>query len=335
MADMTTQATPRRPRSPWTDPRALAGSGVFHVILLVVASAIALGIALPRPTAPAAKVLKGEIGPVDNRAPTDEPGGAPGKLGGEGLEAGVPVNVDGPRPPQDATAETLLAEALAPAGQDARESGPVGGIGILPGPGTGGGEGSGGGSGGGVGKGFGPGTEFFGAKEQGDSFVYAIDCSGSMTRNDALGVAKRELLASLNRLPFAARFGVVFYNQKPTVFPDPSGKPAMMPATLEAKARVRTRLREIPADGSTNHMLALKAALALKPEVLFFLTDADFLTASEVDEVIRLAGPTRIQTVQFGDGPDVGDSTLLRKLATGTGGSYRYLDVQTFQGGGG
>ena len=331
---MATLMNPKRRRSPWTDPRALAGSGVFHVALLLVASAIALGISLPRPTQPTARVLKGEIGPVDNHAPTERVGGAPGRIGGEGIEAGVPVSVDGPKPPQDSTAETLLAEALAPAGKGPETPGPAGGIGILPGPGTGGGEGSGGGSGGGVGKGLGTGV-FFGAKVAGDSFVYAIDCSGSMTRNDALGVAKKELLTSLAGLPFQTRFGVVFYNQKPTVFPDPSGKAAMMPATLEAKARVRTRLREIPADGSTNHMLALKAALALRPEVLFFLTDADFLTPSDVDEVIRMAGPTRIQTVEFGDGPNVDESPLLRKLATGTGGSYRYLDVQTFQGGGG
>lgn len=320
--------------SPWTDPRALVGSGVFHACLLLVASAIVLGIALPRTARPPENVLKGELGPVDNRAPTDQPGGAEGRFGGEGLEAGVAVAVDGPKPPQDATAETLLAEALSATGKPPEEPGPISELGVLPGPGTGGGGGSGGGSGGGVGKGFGPGTEFFGAKEQGESFVYAIDCSGSMTRNSALEVAKRELLASLGRLPFAAKFGVVFYNQKPTVFADPSGHAGLMAATLEAKARVRTRLREIPADGSTNHMLALRAALAMKPEVLFFLTDADFLTPGDVDEILRLAGSTRIQAVEFGDGPNVDESPLLRKLAAGAGGSYRYIDTQGFAAGG-
>ncbi len=317
-------------RSPWTDPRALFGSVAFHAVLLVVASALVLGIAVPRPSEPPARVLKGEIGPVDNRAPTDLPGGAPERLGGEGRVEGVSVEVDGPRPPKDAEAEALLAEALSPTGKARTDPGPAGEIGVLPGPGTGGGSGEGGGSGGGVGKGFGPGTEFFGAREQGESFVYAIDCSGSMSHNDALGVAKRELLASLGRLPFATKFGVVFYNDKPTVFPDARGHAGLMAATLEAKARVRGRLREIPADGSTDHMKALRAALAMKPEVLFFLTDADFLTLTDVDEVIRLAGTTRIQAVAFGEGPNIDESPLLRKLAGATGGSYRYLDVQGF-----
>ena len=233
---------------------------------------------------------------------------------------------------RDTSADALLAEALAAADADGPPApAPPGGVGVLPGPGTGGGGGSGGGSGGGTGRGAGAGTEFFGAREKGESFAYVIDCSGSMATNAALDMAKRELLASLGRLPIESRFGVIFYNQKATVFSDPSGRPGLMAASLEAKSRVRTRLREIVPDGGTNHMIALRAGLALKPEVIFFLTDADMMTIPNVEEILAEAGKTRIQAIEFGVGPDVDASPPLRRLATATGGSYRYIDVTSFE----
>ena len=124
----------------------------------------------------------------------------------------------------------------------------------------GGGGGAGGGSGGGAGRGVGPGTEFFGAREHGQSFAYVIDCSGSMSLRDALEVAKRELLASLNQLPPDARFAVVFYNEKPRVFSDPNGQQGMMPATMANKVRVQNQLLTVAPDGGTNHMMALRTA---------------------------------------------------------------------------
>lgn len=327
---MTT--SPERKRSPWTDPRALGSSALVHAALLLLASAIVLGASLPRLSSPAPKPLRAELGPVDNRVIAAESGGATGLVGGIGAVESSPVNPDGPR--GEPSADALLAEAIASASADGppsrQGSGASTGVGVLPGPGTGGGGGSGVGSGGGNGKGSGPGTDFFGARERGASFAYVIDCSGSMSNKGSLDVAKRELMSSLAKLPPDARFGVVFYNNRPTVFHDPSGHPGLMAASLEAKGRVGARLREIPADGGTNHMLALRAGLAMRPEVLFFLTDADMMTPRDVSEILGEAGRTRIQSIEFGVGPDVGESVPLRKLATATGGSFRYIDVSTF-----
>ena len=152
------------------------------------------------------------------------------------------------------------------------------GLGVLPGPGPGGGGGSGGGSGGGVGRGVGPGTAFFGARERAGSFAYVIDCSGSMASRGSLDVAKRELLASLDQLPPDARFGVVFYNVRPTVFTDPPGRPGPDAGDRGEQGAGPRPAGAIVPDGGTNHMIALRAALALRPEVIFFLTDADLMT---------------------------------------------------------
>src|SRR5262249_21739299 len=151
------------------------------------------------------------------------------------------------RAASSAAADALLSEILpAPASADASQRAMPGplttGVGALPGPGTGGGGGSGGGSGGGVGRGIGPGAGVFGGRQHAGPFAYVIACSGSMASSTALGVAKAELLASLGQLPPDARFGVIFYTMKATVFPDASGHTALMPATSDNKSRVQARL---------------------------------------------------------------------------------------------
>ena len=105
----------------------------------------------------------------------------------------------------------------------------------------------------------------------------------------------------------------------------------MMTATAANKARVRTQLTKISPDGGTDHMLAIRAALDLKPEVIFFLTDADLMTRADVAEILKEAGPTRIQAVEFGIGTGMNGSEPLQKLSGATGGSYRYVDVRQFK----
>ena len=77
-------------------------------------------------------------------------------------------------------------------------------------------------------------------------------------------------------------------------------------------------------------MAALRSALALRTEVVFFLTDADLMTNGDVDEILSEAGTTRIQAVEFGRGMNLGERKPLRRLATTTGGAYLYIDVSKF-----
>jgi hypothetical protein len=151
-----------------------------------------------------------------------------------------------------------------------------------------------------------------------------------MTARGSLNVAKRELLWSLDQIAANARFAVVFYNLEAKVFTDPAGNPGMMTATPSNKARVRTLLSTVQPDGGTDHMLALKAAFDLHPEVIFFLTDADLMTRQDVAELVNLAGKTRIQAIEFGQVTGLGGSAPLKLLAKSTGGTYQYIDVNTF-----
>lgn len=316
--------------SPMTDPRSLSGSLIFHAILLTLASVAALSVAMPTGMDPPG-VIHAELGPVDNRAPAEAGGGAPGELGGQGMIESVALTAQTEAGAGDPV-ESLLSDVLpTPLSSDAPPSvlpGPsISGPGLLPGPGTGGGGGEGRGSGGGKGQDVGPGTEFFGAREHAGSFAYVIDCSGSMANRNALNVAKRELLASLQQLPPDAKFSVIFYNIDPIVLDDEQGRPGLMPATARNKARIRTRLSAVRPEGGTDHIRALRAALTMRPEVVFFLTDADLMNKADVELIRAEAGNTRIQAVEFGIGPNLGTSVPLRSLATLTGGTYRYFDV--------
>src|SRR5271157_1145213 len=325
--------------TPLTDPRALGSSALVHVLLIVVASLTVLNVSITR-VPEASGALRGELELVDNRAENGKVagrgGGSPGEIGGLGSIAFVvPAAGTNPQGPGlDPAADALLNEILPSTAQQPAEAlqralpGPqTTGVGLIPGSGLGGG---GGGSGGGLGRGIGPGTEFFGAREHGHSFAYVIDCSGSMGLRNSLEVAKRELLASLNQLPPDARFSVIFYNLRARVFADPSGQQGLMPATTANKVRVQNQLQAVAPDGGTDHMVALRTALGLKPEVIFFLTDADLMTNNDVNAILAEANGSRIQAVEFGRGTDLGMQTPLRRLATTTGGTYRFIDVTGF-----
>jgi von Willebrand factor type A domain len=319
-------------RSPLTDPRALVCSMVVHGLILAIASVIALRVVAPPEGSAPGRTMQGELESTDNRA-LGETGGTSGQPEGRAADLSAEPGIPAP-PSKDPAADALLSEVL-PTHDSAETTTET-----LPGPSTSGlgmlnatGSGEGGGPAGAVnggGKGTGLGTEFFGMKERGKSFAYVIDCSGSMLTHWSLEVAKRELLASLAQISPEARFAVIFYNNDANVFTDPTGHPGLMAATASNKARVRTLLSTVTANGGTDHRQALRAAFNLHPEVIFFLTDADFMTRQEVTELVPLAGKTRIQSIEFGQVSSVGGSAALKMLAKSTGGSYRYVDVNTF-----
>jgi hypothetical protein len=326
--------------SPLTDPRALLISIALNAALLVATSLIVLRAVRPQEESIINRVLSGSVEPIDNRAAVENPGGSPGELGGVGVELSSDVRRP-VAPTREPAADALLAEVLTT--RSAAESTPralpgpaTTGLGVVPGLGAGGGGGAGTGSQGGVGSGIGPGTEFFGLRDNAASYAYVIDCSGSMdTRagrlkgRNVLDVAKAELLSSLNPLPAEAKFGVIFYNLNAMIFTDPSGHREMMPASEPNKVRMRSQLADVQAVGGTDHMKALRAALKWKPEVIFFLTDADLMSHNDVELIRREAGKTRIFAVEFGTGPSIKGSEPLRALTDKTGGSYRYIDVRS------
>ena len=174
-------------------------------------------------------------------------------------------------------------------------------------------------------------TMLFGLVGEGYKFVYVIDRSGSMggEGRQALRKAKAELIRSLKQLDKVHQFQLVFYNERPVVF-NPTGSPGRLAfATDENKERAIRFLDTIAADGGTSHEDALRVAIRLRPDVIFFLTDADDpkLTPAQLAKIRHLAAGIIIHAVEFGPGPKPAGTSFLATLAGQNGGKYVYVDV--------
>ena len=127
------------------------------------------------------------------------------------------------------------------------------------------------------------------------------------TRGRPLASAKYELKESLTDLGERHEFQIIFYNNRTTVLnpwhPQP---PRMMSGSETNKTIARGFVSGIRATGGTRHMEALRLALAMGPDVIFFLTDAAEPVLSDVDlsRLKRLnSSATSINTIEFGIGP--------------------------------
>ena len=166
---------------------------------------------------------------------------------------------------------------------------------------------------------------------EGWKFVYVFDRSDSMNWHGGkpLKAAKTQLLASLASLDSVHQFQIIFYNQRPEIF-NPTGQRHKLAFATEQNQRNADKfIRGITATGGTNHVDALERAIQLRPDVIFFLTDADEpqLSAGQLRDIRRRASGIVIHTVEFGMGPQDDPNNFLVKLARENGGKHVYKDI--------
>ena len=177
-------------------------------------------------------------------------------------------------------------------------------------------------------------TMVFGVSGSGSRFVYVFDRSDSMNGfgGKPLRAAKSELIRSLRTLTDRQSFQLIFYNDKPKAF-QLSGVPdQLFSGEKSYVALAENYIRSISAFGGTEHESALKMALRMSPDVIFFLTDARIprLSASELREIKNLADASgaTIHTIEFGADPGAPVHTFLRDLAMQNRGQYQYVDIR-------
>ena len=171
-------------------------------------------------------------------------------------------------------------------------------------------------------------TQVFGAAGEGNRFVYIFDRSASMN-GSPLAAAKAELLRSLGDLESRHQFQIIFYNESPKMFNLRGGRPRLTWGDKVSKRLAIEFVQGIRAKGATEHVAALVMGLRLRPDVLFFLTDADepVLTSIELARIARLNEGTAIHSIEFGAGPRTRSENFLARLARQNGGQHVYVDV--------
>ena len=180
-------------------------------------------------------------------------------------------------------------------------------------------------------------VSFFGGGGQtGSRFAFVLDASASMYENNAIQVAKTELQASLLQVEEQQEFQIIFYNEDLQPMPTTGQRTTMFRGTEANRNRAAQHIRSVQPSGGTRHKEALLEALRLKPDVIFFLTDAGepWMTAADLGDIRkRNSGRCRICVVEFGKGSPLTntDSYWTKRLARENDGTYSYHDVNQFR----
>jgi hypothetical protein len=122
-----------------------------------------------------------------------------------------------------------------------------------------------------------------GALAPNQTVVYVLDCSGSMGAAGKLDSARAALVSTLLQQPATVRFQIVTYSGTATPLLAGNGEAL---AAGEANVRLAAAaLAKLEPRGRSNHLEAVRAALAYHPDVILLLTDADDLNSSAIRAV--------------------------------------------------
>jgi len=174
-------------------------------------------------------------------------------------------------------------------------------------------------------------TGVFGLEGEGYKFVYVFDRSASMDRpgRNVLAMAKAQIINSIAQLEQTHQFQVIFYNEHPRRFMQFEQPNKLFFANERNKKLVEKFVGGITAQGATEHEQALLLAIGLRPDVIFFLTDADEprMSAQQLSKIHRRADGIIINTIEFGFGPQADKNSWVVRLAKQNGGRHVYGDV--------
>ena len=174
---------------------------------------------------------------------------------------------------------------------------------------------------GGLTLGGGAGPEFFGLGATAPgvrTIVFVVDRSGSMVGTFA--AVRAELKRSISALRRSQKFHVIFFNSS-----DPIENPPMRPvnAVDANKREFFGFLENVTPGGGTRPEQAMRRALALEPDLIYFLSDGLF----EVELLDRLdewnrTRRTKIFTIAY---LDQSGRKLLESIARQHGGEFRFV----------
>ena len=157
------------------------------------------------------------------------------------------------------------------------------------------------------------------------SVVFVCDASGSMINTFAS--LKSELAKTVSRLKGVQGFNIIFFQAEKSAALDDK----LLFATLDNKRKALKWLDTITTSGATDPLPALEQSFAIKPQLVYLLTDGDFPDNNAVrDAISRLNKDkqTKVNTILFtadhGTDDDVSKQfvSLLKSIAKDNGGVF-------------
>ena len=168
----------------------------------------------------------------------------------------------------------------------------------------------------GAGRGVRRGTGLFAGVSDARSFAYVVDASGSMS-GSRMQLVLQELARSVRALKETQKLFVVFFSDRtfPMLWPDSERD------LISASGRNRERILQwaftVRPEGGTEPQVALRQALQLHPDVVYFLTDGA-VPAATVRTVKRYRRkPTIVNTICVGN--DADERTMQQIAQSGEG----------------
>ena len=156
--------------------------------------------------------------------------------------------------------------------------------------------------------------------------VFVLDTSGSM-RGEPLEAAKRALNGTIDQLPEAVQFDVVFFDKGVSAW-----QPQLVKASTNLKNDAQRTVTARGMDRGTASNAALNAAFTLEPEVIYFLSDGeptDGRPAQIVSAISAMNRTRRVSIHTIGVVTDrngsIGLSQFMRPLAEQNYGTFQLV----------
>jgi Mg-chelatase subunit ChlD len=159
--------------------------------------------------------------------------------------------------------------------------------------------------------------------------VFIIDSSGSMAGPRMVN-AHKELIQAVQKLPGSTEFNIVWFNNRVGAW-----SPRLVSATDDAKRKAAAFVGSLVPAGSTWTYDALQAALNLKEESIYLLTDGQptggqLVAPDAIVAAVRrqnLLQGTSIHTIGIDTGSDESPfSRFLKSLAEQNHGQFRKVE---------
>ena len=174
-----------------------------------------------------------------------------------------------------------------------------------------------------------PRVTFAGVSGDAKKIVYVLDASGSMMPDfDAL---RDQLRNSIHDLRPPQSFDIIFINEHN---PPPMAR-SLLFATPESKSRAKEYVDSMQPRGGTDPLPAMTKAFALEPDLIYFFIDPTcFPDKKALVELVaeqNRKSPIKLNIIAF-EGHDPENALFLKKLATESGGTYKFMSEKDLAG---